>query len=504
MVSHKWEPISQLDENFSYDFSQINSLRRRWIEFRERRETADPHAYTAFIARLIRSWAIETGIIEGLYTLDQGMTETLVANGISADLIERSSTNKDPQELAQILADHQATVAAVYRSIREGRPITISAIRQIHSAIAEHQPTYRAFNPTVGWFNATLEHGAFKRLPNNPTRPDGTLHEYCPPEQVDSELDNLLKWYGQYLQDINRYHPLLTAAWLHHRFTQIHPFTDGNGRVVRALLTWHLVRENYLPVVISRDDRLGYISALEDADAGKLTPFVDLLAKLQRRTILAAIGEREPDTPDGAFDQVLAHISEQIQRQTVSQATQMRAVNEVAQEIRDLALDLMRERGEQVSDRLTQSGLKVDSRVLKDSPGERENRYYRQIVQTANNSNHWVNFNESRFFARLSLTPDDITTDSSQRPRLHFVVSLHHTGRQLSGLMAATAFALIVHYDENAPEQLEGIGYSFFDCTREPFTFSCDDDASTLSPRFEEWTEQGLAMALRHWGEFLS
>lgn len=504
MPGYKWEPISQLEANFSYDFSQINSLQLRWIEFRKRRESADPNAYTEFMARLTRRWAIETGIIEGLYTLDRGVTETLVQRGISAELIEHGSTNKNPQELAQILADHRDTAQGIDAEIRDGRPITRSAIRQIHTAITASQPTYRVVDQFGRWFDKPLRRGAFKKMPNNPTRNDGTVHEYCPPEQVDSELDNLLEWYGQYLQDTSRYHPLLTAAWLHHRFTQIHPFTDGNGRVVRALLTWHLIREHYLPVVVSRDDRTDYISALEDADAGNLTPFVNLLARLQRRTILAAIGEREPDTPDGAFDQVLSHISEQIQRQTVSQATQMRSVNEVAQKIRDSASDLLNERGEQVAVRLTESGLKVYWRVIQDSLGERENRYYRQIVQTANNSNHWVNFNESRFFARLSLTPDDVTTDSSQRPRLHFVVSLHHTGRQLSGLMAATAFALIVHYDENAPEQLEGIGYSFFDCTQEPFTFSCDDDASTLSPRFTEWTEQGLAMALRHWGEFLS
>ena len=27
----------------------------------------------------------------------------------------------------------------------------------------------------------------------------------------------------------------IEATWLHHRFTQIHPFQDGNGRVARAL-----------------------------------------------------------------------------------------------------------------------------------------------------------------------------------------------------------------------------------------------------------------------------
>ena len=62
-----------------------------------------------------------------------------------------------------------------------------------------HQPTYRAMNQFGQWFDACLESGAFKTMPNNPTRPDGVVHQYCPSEHVDSEPDNLLSWYGEYI-----------------------------------------------------------------------------------------------------------------------------------------------------------------------------------------------------------------------------------------------------------------------------------------------------------------
>ena len=100
-------------------------------------------------------------------------------------------------------------------------------------------------------------------MPNNPTQPDGIIHEYSPPEHVDTELDNLFSWYGEYVARPDAYHPLLVAAWLHHRFAQIHPFADGNGRVTRALVTWHLVDHDYLPIVVARHDRNDYIDALE-------------------------------------------------------------------------------------------------------------------------------------------------------------------------------------------------------------------------------------------------
>ena len=105
MIAHKWERITRLDQSLSYDFAELDSLQQQWSYFRQTREEASPEAYSSFLDRLTRSWAIETGIIEGLYTLDRGVTETLVMRGISADLIEQGSTNKEPHELVNPVLD---------------------------------------------------------------------------------------------------------------------------------------------------------------------------------------------------------------------------------------------------------------------------------------------------------------------------------------------------------------------------------------------------------------
>ena len=96
-------------------------------------------------------------------------------------------------------------------------------------------------------------------------------------------------WYGEYIAHPTVYHPLLVAAWLHHRFAQIHPFPDGNGRVTRALVTWHLVQHAHVPIVITRDDRDDYIDVLEAADDGHLDLLVEFTARLHRRSILQAM-----------------------------------------------------------------------------------------------------------------------------------------------------------------------------------------------------------------------
>ncbi|NDA68658.1 MAG: hypothetical protein EBY09_18830, partial [Verrucomicrobia bacterium] len=54
----------------------------------------------------------------------------------------------------------------------------------------------------------------------------------------------------------------------HHRFTHIHPFDDGNGRMARALMNVILMREGFPPAVLKTQNRAEYVAALRKADSG--------------------------------------------------------------------------------------------------------------------------------------------------------------------------------------------------------------------------------------------
>src|SRR5207237_7292696 len=97
----------------------------------------------------------------------------------------------------------------------------------------------------------------WKKHSNNPTRPDGHIHEYCPPLHVAAQMDLLIGMHEQH----SGVPPEIESAWLHHRFTQIHPFQDGNGRVARALASLAAIRAGWFPLVIRRQDRAEYIGA---------------------------------------------------------------------------------------------------------------------------------------------------------------------------------------------------------------------------------------------------
>ena len=501
MPAIKWSPIKPLNENsIDVDFAEIDGLHQQWLEIKTSVEDSNPKAYDQFNEELFRSWAIETGIIEGLYELDRGITRTLIQRGFAAEYVERNSSNKPPEQLITILRDHREVIDHINAWTEDSRPLTTWFIQSLHQAIARNQPTYRAVDQFCHFFDAELHKGQFKRLPNNPTQPDEIVHEYCPPKQVDSEIESMIDWYQSY---DDKHHPLAVAAWLHHRFTQIHPFEDGNGRVVRALLTWHLVRTGFLPIVITRDTRSEYIATLEKADSGDLSPFVRLLVKLERETLLNALSVEHGQIPSiNTVEEVIGFIVDGFQKKQREQESKLRSVQRTAVLLREHAGNILQEETGRVSQQLADTiSLEVDTRISLGGPEEGNEYYYkREVLKTAQDAGHWVNFQEPRYFVRVTMRE----TSQSRSPAMVFVISLHSVGRRLTGVMAATSF-LKRRYpssqDEHEDDAEEVNDPEFEVCSLDPFLFTVADTFDNLRLRFETWVRQSFSVALRRWGE---
>jgi len=89
---------------------------------------------------------------------------------------------------------------------------------------------------------------------------------------------------------------VVTAAWMHHRFETIHPFSDGNGRVGRLLLNLYLLRHNWPPVHVLPMDRDRYLDAMEEGHSGHLLPLGTLIRVLLGRSLvllLDVMGSKE-------------------------------------------------------------------------------------------------------------------------------------------------------------------------------------------------------------------
>ena len=257
--------------------SEITGIKEIWAEQRERLK--DSAQLSDFTEKMNREWALETGIIENLYEIDRGVTQTLIEQGFQSEYLSHGSTNKPKEYVIQLLRDQKDALDGIFAFVKNDRSLTTSYIKELHAALLRNQHTAEVLDVHGKIVEVPLIRGAWKTLPNYPKR-NGVTYFYCPPEQVDSEMDRLIEMHEAHVR--NDLSAEVQAAWLHHRFAQIHPFQDGNGRVARAIASLVLVKDGLFPLVVRRDDKSRYLEALEAGDRGDLMPLVELITRLQR------------------------------------------------------------------------------------------------------------------------------------------------------------------------------------------------------------------------------
>ena len=85
-------------------------------------------------------------------------------------------------------------------------------------------------------------------------------------ETVAEEMAELLD--DMAATDVSDIDLLAAAAYFHAKFENIHPFADGNGRVGRTMMNYHLLLKDHPPITIHDEDRKSYYSALEAYHTG--------------------------------------------------------------------------------------------------------------------------------------------------------------------------------------------------------------------------------------------
>ena len=426
------EPLPPLNGAVQPMLDSVKSLQAAW---RQVVRSNDP-AFQEARKRSLRRHAIETGIIERLYDVDWGVTLALVAEGITADAVNRAPEGSISEDVLELIRSQHDALEFLAEAAREGRELSVSLIKQLHIALTRRQPTYTATGPGGVVFQATLHHGEWKTQPNSVTRPDGSMLEYTPPDQVVPQMERLVELYKQ----TDGQDPIVRSAWLHHRFVRIHPFEDGNGRVARCLTLLTLLQSDLAPIVVDRRERDSYLRALDTANEGDLRPLVRFFSQLE---IVALRSELERPVLVGT-EQIaggaLAVLEAGIDRlrSLHGEAGATERASAIAALANDVHVRINAWLGDMAEkfQHLLRTGVDIDARVSvkRGAPPDPTARWWRyQAIQTARSVDFFVNLNDGLWWNRLRIT--------ARGQELRYLVFVQKVGHGETGVLAMTVYA---------------------------------------------------------------
>lgn len=170
----------------------------------------------------------------------EGNTITLAEAGrlFEEDVLPKGKTLREVNDLKN--------TKKVFFELQKKQPrITSALIEEIHDKLLE------GIDPRKGYRTSDIN---ILGQPFSPT----------PGRYVREDIKLLLQWLEEQKK---RLHPLVLAALFHHKFENIHPFNDGNGRTGRILMNHILTTQKHPPIIIAQRHRKEYLQAMNEADA---------------------------------------------------------------------------------------------------------------------------------------------------------------------------------------------------------------------------------------------
>lgn len=244
----------------------------------------------------LKRWVIITSTgastrIEGSEMTDEEITRFLRSLKVKAPV------NRDEQEVAGY-ADLISRVFDNYRTIK----LSENWILQFHNILLQFSVKDRGYIGKYKKANNTV-------VMTNRQGERVVLFEPTPPYLVKLEMDTVIDWTNEQLAKKER-HPILVIANFIFEFLAIHPFTDGNGRLSRALTNLLLLKAgySYMPYVsldeIIEETKNDYYLALRATQKNHktghedITPWINYLLKALLEQVERAKQVMAEDRPE--------------------------------------------------------------------------------------------------------------------------------------------------------------------------------------------------------------
>ncbi len=190
-------------------------------------------------------WTYNSNSIEG-NTISEGDTAFIIEYGLTVK-------GKSVREHNEVLG-HSRAIDIIYNYL-ENDILTLQDIFNLHTAIQTN--IVIDIECPIGAYKI-IENGRYIRI-------DGKkkFHPYPHPSNISHLMDIWIDEFSDITkQKISVEESIRKYTRSHIGFTSIHPFFDGNGRVARLLANIPMLKNGYLPLIISNDNRDEYIELL--------------------------------------------------------------------------------------------------------------------------------------------------------------------------------------------------------------------------------------------------
>jgi Fic family protein len=183
------------------------------------------HGLEGLARFLLRSEAIASSRIEGLQVSPQQVALAEFAQTEGGQV--RGFT-----ENARLVANNITALRRAATDLASAPSVTVDGIEDLQGALLPHHRPL-GIRATQNWVGGSMWHPLDA--------------EFVPPpaDQVQGLMNDLADYINSAL-----YSPLIQAALVHAQFETIHPFTDGNGRVGRALIHTVLARRGMVRAAV--------------------------------------------------------------------------------------------------------------------------------------------------------------------------------------------------------------------------------------------------------------
>lgn len=193
-------------------------------------------------------WTYNSNAIEG-NTISLGDTAFIIEYGLTVK-------GKSIREHNEVLG-HSRAIDTVYRFL-EKDILTEDDIFELHTAVQTN--IVIDIESPIGAYKV-VENGRYILIDDNKRE----YHPYPHP----SDIKYLMSLWFDEFRDISKREISLEDSIkkytrCHIGFTSIHPFFDGNGRIAKLLANVYMLKNGYLPIIISNEHRDEYIKLLSN------------------------------------------------------------------------------------------------------------------------------------------------------------------------------------------------------------------------------------------------